>query len=222
MSKTVIQELATRIDAIQNLTVWLADCDPASPSAVTWRENLAQHQEAICWIEKHCLPSGSGFDSGCTVDVADSGPNHVVIATPFHHMDEHGSYVGWSNWRVTAEPDFVSVVDVTVLDGDDPTENEILGHHDVDLDSHDAYLGETMHAALTSEFPADALTFHLAPGVLTPFRFEYTDRDGQPETISVRIKVLDSESIADAADRAYERACTFVEARGGSDVVSVG
>ena len=45
------------------------------------------------------LPSGSGFDAGtCILKACDAG---IVLETEFHHMDENGSYDGWTQHRVT-------------------------------------------------------------------------------------------------------------------------
>lgn len=52
------------------------------------------------------LPHGSGFDSGCQIDVDATTATRVVIHTSFHHMDENGFYDGWTDHTVIARPDF--------------------------------------------------------------------------------------------------------------------
>ena len=54
------------------------------------------------------LPSGSGIDSGCTIDEENSTKNKIIIHSSFHHMDENGFYCGWSDFTVTVTPDFVN------------------------------------------------------------------------------------------------------------------
>ena len=53
------------------------------------------------------LPSGSGFDSGTTLDVDQSSPEKLVFDTSFHAMNEYGYYDGWTDHTVTAQPSFV-------------------------------------------------------------------------------------------------------------------
>lgn len=49
------------------------------------------------------LPSGSGFNSGCKLDDS-SKPDRLVISADFHHMDENGSYDGWTTHQVIVTP----------------------------------------------------------------------------------------------------------------------
>lgn len=64
-------------------------------------------------IEKECLPSGSGFDAGTTIDREKSGPDRLVFLTSFHHMNATGYYDGWTEHTVTIRPTFTGP-DVTV------------------------------------------------------------------------------------------------------------
>lgn len=57
-------------------------------------------------IERECLPSGSGFDAGTSIDREKSGPNQLVFDTSFHHMDDGGYYDGWTRHAVTIAPTF--------------------------------------------------------------------------------------------------------------------
>lgn len=59
-----------------------------------WEEALAQCEEL--------LPSGSGFDAGTKIEYA--GADKIVLQTSFHHIDEHGSYDGWTEHTVTVTP----------------------------------------------------------------------------------------------------------------------
>ena len=70
------------------------------------------------WEQKHLdrihlynnsLPSGSGMDSVCKIDVSLSGLNKVVILTSFHHLDENGYYVGWTDHTITVTPSFFGI-----------------------------------------------------------------------------------------------------------------
>jgi hypothetical protein len=50
------------------------------------------------------MPSGSGFDSGTTLDLDASHADKLVFQTSFHHMDENGYYDGWTEHTVTVTP----------------------------------------------------------------------------------------------------------------------
>ena len=57
-------------------------------------------------LEKECLPSGSGFDAGTTIDRELSSPQKIVFHTSFHHMSEHGYYIKWTEHKVVVTPCF--------------------------------------------------------------------------------------------------------------------
>lgn len=79
-----------------------------------------QHCQNPAWMERHesrlaCImdgaPSGSGFDSGTTLENGTDGlgkpdKQRIVFATAFHHMDESGTYDGWTQHKVTIYPQF--------------------------------------------------------------------------------------------------------------------
>ena len=52
------------------------------------------------------LPSGSGFDCGCKIDIPKSGSTKVVITFDYHHMNEDGYYTGWTSHTLTVSPTF--------------------------------------------------------------------------------------------------------------------
>lgn len=61
----------------------------------------ARHLETIQALEKNHLPSGSGFDAGTLLDIKNSHSEKLVFHTSFHHMDQHGTYDGWTSHKVT-------------------------------------------------------------------------------------------------------------------------
>lgn len=63
---------------------------------------LALHE----WINEY-FPRGSGFDAGTQL-VNDPTPtvSKLVFETAFHHMDEHGGYIGWTHHKVVVRPDW--------------------------------------------------------------------------------------------------------------------
>lgn len=59
-----------------------------------------RHEDRIERLVKGEMPSGSGIDQGTTVDLHASTDEKLVFLVPFHHMDEHGFYDGWTEHRV--------------------------------------------------------------------------------------------------------------------------
>ncbi len=58
-----------------------------------WRD---KHEERLAVLVKNHMPSGSGFDSGTTLDLDVSSVDRLVFRTSFHHMDGNGMYYGWT------------------------------------------------------------------------------------------------------------------------------
>lgn len=55
-------------------------------------------------LTKAELPRGSGFDNGSQLNYENTKTDRLVINTAFHHMDEHGSYDGWTEHTVIVTP----------------------------------------------------------------------------------------------------------------------
>lgn len=58
-----------------------------------WRD---RHQSALDQLVRDFMPSGSGFDCGTQLDPK-STPDRLQFIAPFHHMDDVGSYDGWTD-----------------------------------------------------------------------------------------------------------------------------
>lgn len=86
--RTVVQAIAQALLAIDR-------------SDAEWQ---AKHEEAIRDLVKKTGPSGGGIDCGTSVDFDRSRPDLLVFQTSFHHMNEHGSYDGWTNHDVIVKP----------------------------------------------------------------------------------------------------------------------
>lgn len=89
MKRALYQELATIVDARLR-------CEKVGNAE--WYE---KHTEVIEHIEKNFLPSGSGIDSGCKIDLAKSTGEKIVITSSYHTMDDNGMYAGWIDFTVT-------------------------------------------------------------------------------------------------------------------------
>ena len=73
----------------------------------TWSERLRA-------VEREQLPSGSGFDSGTSIDVERSLPDCIVFHTQFHHMDDDGYYCEWTSHTIRVRPSFIHGFHLTV------------------------------------------------------------------------------------------------------------
>ena len=81
---------------IANATRWIALTDEFKIEKMDKLDELSK-----------LLPSGSGIDSGCTIDEEKSTKNKIIIHSSFHHMDENGFYCGWSNFDIIVTPDLL-------------------------------------------------------------------------------------------------------------------
>lgn len=75
------------------------------------------------WEEKHKeklesyndnLPHGSGFDSGCKIDIDNSTDNKIIIYTSYHFMNESGMYDGWKDYKITITASLCNDFDLTI------------------------------------------------------------------------------------------------------------
>jgi hypothetical protein len=62
---------------------------------------MQTHREVLEDRVKCYMPSGSGIDSGTTLNIEKSTGEKLVFETSYHHMDENGMYDGWTNHVVT-------------------------------------------------------------------------------------------------------------------------
>jgi hypothetical protein len=83
---SLIHTFAARIRTMQNANVL---------------EVHERNSDEIVRLCKAFLPSGSGFDSGSTLDIDRSTPAKLVFETAYHHMNDAGMYDGWTQHRVT-------------------------------------------------------------------------------------------------------------------------
>lgn len=67
-------------------------------------EWLRRHTDAMRALVREHMPSGSGFDNGTKLDPARSSGEKLVFETSFHHMNESGSYDGWTHHEVFVTP----------------------------------------------------------------------------------------------------------------------
>jgi hypothetical protein len=68
----------------------------------------SRHASRLETATKDYMPSGSGFDSGTTIDLDASTADKLVFSTSYHHMNDVGMYDGWTEHDVIVTPDLAS------------------------------------------------------------------------------------------------------------------
>lgn len=106
-------------------------------------------------IVKNHLPSGAGIDAGTKFDVEASSSDKLVFYTSFHHMDENGSYDGWTEHTIRVYPSLTQEIRLTVS-----------GVNRKDIKD---YLAEAFHFALTAEIDAYAASLTGAADIPADF-----------------------------------------------------
>jgi hypothetical protein len=104
---------------------------------VEWFEINTNRLEQLA---KEYLPSGSGIDTGCEIDLDNTMGEKIVIESQYHALDEYGSYIEWVDFTVTVTPSLQYECVVDVQGGD-------LSRHDGLKD----YLVDVFAAALDRE-----------------------------------------------------------------------
>ncbi|UCC74018.1 MAG: hypothetical protein JSV86_05525 [Gemmatimonadota bacterium] len=77
----------------------------------TWAD---EHLSRLDHLLTNFMPSGSGFDSGTGIDMDESSGEKLVFTTSYHHMDDVGYYVGWSDHKVIVTPSLTYGINVRV------------------------------------------------------------------------------------------------------------
>lgn len=141
-SKTVIQHIASIMLARKNCLDRMEQ--PLAGDAERW---YRRHGAALATLLDEKLPSGSGIDSGVSLDYerTDVDAERFVFDVPFHVMNDAGYYVGWASYRVTVTPSFIGGMSLEC------ERVESSGDEDAEY-GLDEQIGETMHDALAAEF----------------------------------------------------------------------
>lgn len=133
MSKTLVQKLASKIQAYHNCV---------QSKNTEWQ---ARHESDIENLANE-LPRGAGINGKTSIDLERSnGKQYIVISSKFHYMDDDGYYAGWFYFDITiianldGYPDFNFAITSNDTDIDDDEINFLFGD----------YLVETFSYALT-------------------------------------------------------------------------
>ena len=153
MRRKVYQAIAGKLAAIQN-------CRESNNA-----EWLRRHSDSLRQLVSNFLPSGSGFDCGTKLHHA-SKPDRLELTFDYHHMDQYGSYDGWSAHDVVVTPSMLNEIDIEIEPDEDYAQakeqeySELVSglseDEESELSPHDhesflEYAAETLHHALTVE-----------------------------------------------------------------------
>lgn len=105
MERKVYRELASSIDARIRCN------EKADDNSVMWCRRHTSYAEAIV---KMFGPSGSGLDSGTQLDLSASTGEKLVFQTSFHHMNDVGSYDGWTEHTITVKASLIRDIDIKI------------------------------------------------------------------------------------------------------------
>lgn len=115
MTRKLYQRIASALQAMENCRASGND------------EWLSRHRDTITCLVANYMPSGSGIDSGTTIDLAASKPNRLVFDTGFHHMNDGGMYDGWTTHTVIVTPDLATGFDIRITGRDRNQIKDYLG-----------------------------------------------------------------------------------------------
>lgn len=79
--------------------------------------DMGKNSNAISWLIREYMPSGSGIDSSIGLDGA-STPKRLVFVVPFHKMHSNGFYCGWTEFRAIVTPSLESEFDLRITGRD--------------------------------------------------------------------------------------------------------
>ena len=95
-ARYLYSELASTVDAMHT-------CESKPEQYGEWAN---KHAETISALVRDHMPSGSGFDTGTSLDCIESHAEKLVFTTSFHHMNDGGYYDGWTEHTITVTPSF--------------------------------------------------------------------------------------------------------------------
>lgn len=115
-TKPLYIELATLVQRQRNLadSISVAIHNSNGPERDRCLAMKVQVEDEIHRLVKEHLPSGSGVDNGTTLDTGAcfrAGHSRLLclaLSAGFHHMNDQGSYVKWTEHSIQVIPDMIS------------------------------------------------------------------------------------------------------------------
>jgi hypothetical protein len=111
----------------------------------SYHNNPTNYQDGDIFtiIERQCLPHGSGFDSGCSIDLTKSKVDKIIIKFSWHHMDPNGFYAGWYDYVLTIKPSLVYDFDIKITGKEPPSSDGGFGLKEFFYDTFHNVLRDT-------------------------------------------------------------------------------
>jgi hypothetical protein len=131
MKMSVARTIASTFQAYQNCL----------KSGASHNDGAKEHKRRLEQIADDLLPSGSGIDSGTSINFELSKPERIVLDTAFHHMNDGGYYDGWTLHQVIVTASLVHGLSLRITGRD---RNDIKD-----------YLYDTFDDALTQDIDFD-------------------------------------------------------------------
>lgn len=107
MENKLYKAIAQTVSSLQTCTQWEKD------GRGNYAQAIENHRTRLQTLED-CLPAGSGFDRGSSIDLDKSTGDRLVFNTAFHHMDDNGSYTQWTEHTITVEPSLIHDFELTI------------------------------------------------------------------------------------------------------------
>ena len=80
-------------------------------------EYMGECEDRIYKLEQ-LLPSGSGIDAGCKIDVEKSSSDKVIITFGYHFLNDAGYYDGWGEYKLIIKPNLSNDFDLRIVGKD--------------------------------------------------------------------------------------------------------
>jgi len=102
--------------AIAELVAARDNCKESAKRDATghYRHQMQLHEQRLLALVTNHMPSGAGFDNATTIELDRCSRNMLVFTVRFHHMNEQGSYDGWTTHTVRVTPDMVSDIQLSI------------------------------------------------------------------------------------------------------------
>lgn len=118
MKKVNLSELAMQVNRYRHCETLMRVLDPSSNAGdseeyINAKKNKEDADDRISAMMDD-LPSGSGIDNGIKILLDKCKDDKLFFKLGYHHMDEHGSYDGWTEHEVIVTPSFVGGFDLRV------------------------------------------------------------------------------------------------------------
>jgi len=122
---------------IANVLTALRYCE-ASDSKSHLQAMIPKHKTVLHAMVDEKMPSGSGVDTGTVIVINECTPQKLVFKFSFHHMDQGGTYCGWTDHIAVVRPCLASGFSLT-----------ITGRNRNNIKE---YLHDVFHSALNAEY----------------------------------------------------------------------